>query len=422
MTTISSSRLFRLGRYRSVACALSILPLAAGCGSAGDGPPSASESQQLQAAPSAPAAPDIETTSNGDTTVRLTSNGHLFTFAVPSKGPITIGEGAPIGSAQVLNADLVAAKTPAQLYQLVAGSGATVPDAIVNAQNQGDAQTVAAGASAALAPGSRQSARGGGPALYDSGEQSSFKSSYCLSGWECIQGWDWADSSAGYVSGRGYQTYALNGDEASCSRTFNEDYWNGSTWANLASFSVQPGWTYSAYGGNTGAPTMTDGNWYFESELLDCGGTSTQVSLADITFPYLPPSLTFKMSGSAPVEYCPPAEYGEGCSGYGGDAYIASGNINVSLNGNWSTTTGQVVVTDSGSVGTDSFHTPISCSIPGLTLNWYCDPGQNLVQNPTCTLNAGSGTDASLTSDWSSVYAAYQSSSTVNCSISCTLE
>jgi hypothetical protein len=161
---------------------------------------------------------------------------------------------------------------------------------------------------------------------------------------------------------------------------------------------------------------MTDGNWYFKSELSDCGGNATQVSLADFTFPWIKPSVSFAMAGEGGIEF-------NGGDGFGilGWARVTSGSINVSLNGNWSTTSGKLVI-NYDSFGTDSFHTNISCSIPGLTINWYCQPGENLLQDPTCTLNAGSGNSASLAASWSSVLAAWQSSSTVNCYVASTLE
>jgi hypothetical protein len=400
MTTITLCRLFRSGVYHGFACCLSALPLIAGWGSTAEG----------------------STVHEGTAiTVQTESNGHKFKFVVPSSGPLSISELAPIGSAPILNDELVATKTPAELYLSVAGPGATVPDALVNAQNRSNAPATAAAASPVLAPVSRQSATGSGPSFYDSGQQSWFKSNFCQSGWECVQGWAYADSSGGYVRGRGYSTYAMNGSEASCARTFNEDYWNGSSWANLQSGSIPPGYYNSEWAGNTGAPTVTDGNWYFKSELNDCGGTATQVSLSDFTYPWVRPSVSFAMSGSGPISYCPPPGAGS-CGLLGGDAQVDSGSINVSLNGNWSTSPGELEITDSGSVGTDSFHTNISCPIPGLTLTWYCQPGQNLFTDPTCTLSGGSGTSSSLAANWSSVLAAWQSSSTVNCNVSSELE
>ena len=273
MTTIMIGRLFRSAVYDGFACCLSALPLIviAGCGGTVDGSTvhedTASESQQIQIAP------------NGDITVQTESKGHKFAFVVPSSGPLGISEVAPIGSDLILNDELVATKTPSELYQLVAGPAATVPDALVNAQHRNNAPPAAA----SPVPAPVQSATGSGPMFYNSGEQSWFKSNYCLSGWECVQGITFADSSSG--NGRGYSTEAINGSEASCARTFEEDYWNGSSWVVLGSSSLSPGYYGNHWGGNTGAATMTDGNWGFKSELINCGGTTTQVSLSDIKFP-----------------------------------------------------------------------------------------------------------------------------------------
>jgi hypothetical protein len=98
----------------------------------------------------------LQTAPNGDITVQTESNGHKFKFVVPSSGPLSISELAPIGSAPILNDELVATKTPGELYLSVAGPGATVPDALVNAQNRSNA------------PATRQSATGSGPIFYDS--------------------------------------------------------------------------------------------------------------------------------------------------------------------------------------------------------------------------------------------------------------
>jgi hypothetical protein len=161
---------------------------------------------------------------------------------------------------------------------------------------------------------------------------------------------------------------------------------------------------------------MSDGSWYLRSELADCGGTATQVSLADFTYG---PSVSFELGGSGAVL----VNGGLGWGPTAGDdkASVSSGSINFSSNGNWSTPGGELVVTMQ-SVGTDSFHTTVSCTVPGLTVSWYCQPGQNLVQNPTCSLGGGSGTSSSLAASWGTVLAARLSSSTVNCNVSCRLE
>jgi len=146
-------------------------------------------------------------------------------------------------------------------------------------------------------------------------------------------------------------------------------------------------------------------------DYWDCNGGSNQYfSLG------APPSVTFAMGGQGPVE-----AYQENSMAIIGTASVTSGSITVSPNGTWSTSGGKLDI-DYNSVGTDSFHSTVSCSIPGLYVTWYCQPGQNLVQDPTCSLGGGSGIEADLAANWTGIVAAFQSSSTVNCNVSSTLE
>jgi hypothetical protein len=132
-------------------------------GSIAKQPPAPKEPAQWSPAPAAAGQQAklgaLQIAPNGDITVQTESNGHKFKFVVPSSGPLSISELAPIGSAPILNDELVATKTPAELYLSVAGPGATVPDALVNAQNRSNA------------PATRQSATGSGPIFQDSGHR-----------------------------------------------------------------------------------------------------------------------------------------------------------------------------------------------------------------------------------------------------------
>jgi hypothetical protein len=176
-------------------------------------------------------------------------------------------------------------------------------------------------------------------------------------------------------------------------------------------------WTLESNGSLTGYGNKCVDNPDYETnngtvfDYWDCnGGTNQFFSFGT------PPSLTFSMSGEGGIQY----NTGDGWATIG-DARVTSGSITVSPNGNWSTSGGHLDI-GYDSVGTDSFHTTVSCSIPGFSVSWYCQPGQNLIQDPTCTLGGGSGTDSDLAAEWTSIVAAYQSSSTINCNVSCTME
>jgi hypothetical protein len=133
-------------------------------------------------------------------------------------------------------------------------------------------------------------------------------------------------------------------------------------------------------------------------------------------------SLSFAMGGWGEVLNTP--LFGSNCSSdSGGSANVTGGTITVLPDGRWSTSTGNLDI-HIHSVGTQSFHTNIACTIPGtgFSITWYCQPGGNAFKDPTCSLGVSSGTTSSIADNWPSVEAAWQRSSTIFCNVSSCLE
>jgi hypothetical protein len=205
----------------------------------------------------------------------LLPEGHRVDFFAPPDGPVAIAEIGPKGAARVVN-DTLARKKPSEIYAMLKGPGAVPPPALVEAERR----MSAVAPTVAPRPAPIQGRAGSGPD--DTGDQQWFKATFCVEGWECIQGWSWANGSGGHHVGRGYAADAMNGSEARAARTLETDWWNGSSWATLITESMPAGWSASTWGGNTGALSCNNPTWYFKSEIPDNGtGDFATVSLAD---------------------------------------------------------------------------------------------------------------------------------------------
>lgn len=221
---------------------------------------------------------------------RLTVGSHKVSFFAAPNGLTAIGESGPIGSTPVTGQKLANQKL-SDAYRAVAamaGADTTVPKAITDAENRPVVATKIAALPTNDAGKSAKS--GGGPTLYDDSDQIWFRDNYCPSGWECVQGWDWANSDVHL--GVGYMTIAYNGSEAQGARTFGLDYWDGSSWQSLGSADMPPNSGYWFAAGDGGQyPAANDPQWYFKSEVLPNNIDYAEVSLSDYTDPYVPPTV-----------------------------------------------------------------------------------------------------------------------------------
>jgi len=204
-----------------------------GCGS-GEGPATADATGAATGA-SVPA-PAAQVGPVKNEIARIAVRGHTVVFFATTVTGVGLLEVGPIGDTRIVT-DSLARNRPSAIYATLAGPGATVPSILVQAETAPLSKVPSGGAP----PPAMRSGSASGPTYYDTGEQQWFASTFCYAGYECVQGWNWANSSSGYDQGRGFITFELNGQEATCSRTAEEDYWNGSSWQYLFSFSLAPG-------------------------------------------------------------------------------------------------------------------------------------------------------------------------------------
>ncbi len=254
----------------------------------------------------------------------LQSGGHTFQFFVPSKGPRTIAENVPIGSAPILSEQTVGSMSASRIYQMLSG-GSTVPSTITAAEANATAATntgtLSSSVPAFSTPVPIQSSTASGPRYYTESQQTWFADTYCVFGAECIQGYDYADATMFLAAGRGYETVAMNGSEASTSRELMLYWWDGSEWEGVLGEPVPPGTYYYIYTGNPGSPTFDDNKYYWYSTLEDDGVDESLVSLADYTWPWVQVCqdedwCLEKDEGCPPTLVCDHVWPESGCTGY----------------------------------------------------------------------------------------------------------
>jgi hypothetical protein len=91
-----------------------------------------------------------------------------------------------------------------------------------------------------------------------------------------------------------------------------------------------------------------------------------------------------------------------------GSGSALTGNLNVSINGNWSVSGGEFTAYDHSG---DSVNFTATCSEANLQYwpSWSDSIGGNVLQDPTCKLT-GSGNNSYLTADWRAIVSGWQSS------------
>jgi hypothetical protein len=263
-----------------------------------------------------------ETTTTTTTALSVTAaietishpNGHTFQFFAPNGGPPAVGESGPIGSPSELDGSAMAGHKISEIYTMVTGK--QPPAALLQSEQSQPP------ANSQPLPAATAGAAGKGPQFYTAADTQWFQSTFCTNPIdECWIGGYWAAGSYGNHTGRGYVAHAQNGSEAAASRYAHEDYWNGSSWVTFASVMVNPGIWWQLNGGNQGAPSCSDGNWYFRGGIQDNGAGFATVAFQDHVYSKGGGSETLACTWYCPTRggcrwTCGPAGHfcGESCS------------------------------------------------------------------------------------------------------------
>jgi hypothetical protein len=193
-----------------------------------------------------------------------------------------VAEGGPTGTPRVLDDETVATKKLSEIYAMLGGSDPAASKALVDAESRlaATSQRSLARSDDGPLPRAAERSTNAGPTFYTAAEQTWFASQFCVSNWQCVQGYTWANSSYGNHAGRGYASYGFVGSEATTNHVMETDYWNGSSWQAVTTYTLPPGWSNYQWAGNTGASNCNDGNWYFKSEIPG-DYTNPLISLSD---------------------------------------------------------------------------------------------------------------------------------------------
>jgi hypothetical protein len=208
-----------------------------------------------------------------------TEEGHTITFHEIRSGGFFITENATLSQKPLLNEALVGEKSLADIYRIIQPKG-NIPNALKEADARISALKLKLITPPALIPNipsppKLSEGTEKGPKLYNAGQQTWFKSTFCHDTYgsaslvNCVQGWSWAHS--GWVKGPHFSWDSMVGSEGvpASLKVYN---WNGSSEYLDYTTTVSPG-TYSWGYYSDNSPT-----WHHAD--LDGAGNNTQVSQA----------------------------------------------------------------------------------------------------------------------------------------------
>jgi hypothetical protein len=194
-------------------------------------------------------------------------------YEIPNGQTIVTETGLPYQRALLGN--MVGAKSMAEVYKTLKPSS-EVPATIVRADERAVASQATVHDESPPPAGSPAPVAGAGPKLYNAGEQTWFKNTFCqdtgtVSLVKCIQGFSYTHSL--WQLGGSFNPVVMVGSEAAQAGTFTVIYWNNGNPQTQLNVLVQPGhWTSTAIRFN--------GSYLWYQGNLDNAGGNTQVSEA----------------------------------------------------------------------------------------------------------------------------------------------